>query len=440
MAIDLQEGRGFRQRYGGREGREPPPRRRELEEERYWQRSRRVSPSRRSRSRPRAASPPRRRRDYDDRGRERGGQDRRPPGRDEDPRDGSRGRRRASRSHASGSRRQGSVPSPCAAERSGRSRAKEKTEDAPSAAATDAPALSTNKEAEVKKEPEVQKLAISARDGFSVGQRVKARYLSGSFYTATIEGFLADGQVLLQWADGDANDRKKKSEELVPCDASGHPLGSEAEAAARREAKEAKEAEAPKPQAPPAPTPPTEAELTPAERAQAERIREFQRLRQGGEPKVAPEAAPTAAENESRPSGERIAQDPPAPRAPELPLAERQKLEERLQVLRVQYLRLHEQISADTESTEKEMQELVRSGASDKDLMTFRSERLSLQSGQRLAALQISKQITEVEQKLNPDRGLRSDLDRINGDKQKEPASSPSHSPQPSLQELWGSG
>ncbi|CAE7659563.1 Lonrf3 [Symbiodinium microadriaticum] len=393
MAIDLQEGRSFRRPGGGRH--EPPPRRRELEEDRYWQRSRpdrRASPSRRSRSRPRAASPPRRRREHEERGRERGAA-RRPSGRDDEPRDTSLGRR-PSRSHASGSRR-------------GSSRPKDKTEEASTAEAAEAPAPATSPtKEEAKKEPDVQKLDISRRGGFSVGQRVKARYLSGSFYTATIEGFLAEGKVLLQWADGDANDRKKSPEELVPCDASGHPLGSAAEAAARRDTKEAQtkvEAEAP------APAPP-KAELTPAERAQAERIREFQRQRQGGEPKAPAEPAPAAA---PAPMLQK------EPSAGELPAAERQKLEERLQVLRVQYFRLHEQISADTASTEKEMQELVQSGAGEKELMNFRSERLSLQSGQRLAAVQISKQISEVEQKLNPDRGLRSEPE-TNGTKAKE--------------------
>ena len=31
---------------------------------------------------------------------------------------------------------------------------------------------------------------------------------------APVQGFLAEGKVLLQWADGDANDRKKSPEVL----------------------------------------------------------------------------------------------------------------------------------------------------------------------------------------------------------------------------------
>lgn len=225
---------------------------------------------------------------------------------------------------------------------------------------------------EAVEQVEQETLDIASRDGFSVGQLVKARYLSGSFYTAKIEAFLQNGQIRIAWADGDANDRNKQPEELRTCDENGKIL--------EEDVPQVEAAE--------------DAKLTPAEREQAERIREFQR-RQSGAASAVPQV---------RPKQQAAPPEMLDFNVPLQPAEDMQRLEEKLLMLSTQYLKLHEKITADTLASEKQMQELVKSGADQRALMTFRMDVVSKQSGQRLATLQIQEQISDLKQRLGDSR------------------------------------
>ncbi|CAJ1362276.1 unnamed protein product [Effrenium voratum] len=249
---------------------------------------------------------------------------------------------------------------------------------------------------EAKEQQQDNRLNLDNRDGFSVGQLVKARYQSGSFFTAKIEAFLENGRVIIEWADGDPSDRTKLQEELR-----------------REEQAETQTEQRPDPENSQSPS--QEAALTPAEIEQAERIREFQRRRQQGQLPAQEEPPAEPQQNEVQ--------------AEALSDGDRAKLEEKLRVLRAQYLKLHEQISAETEATEKQMQQLMTGGASQTALMTFRMDIMSKQSGQRIAALQIQEQITDLQEKLHPGSALRS-----NESTHREQ----DEGPKPSLQEPCG--
>lgn len=190
---------------------------------------------------------------------------------------------------------------------------------------------------EAVEQVEQETLDIASRDGFSVGQLVKARYLSGSFYTAKIEAFLQNGQIRIAWADGDANDRNKQPEELRTCDENGKILEEEKQnldaVALIQDVPQVEAAE--------------DAKLTPAEREQAERIREFQR-RQSGAASAVPQV---------RPKQQAAPPEMLDFNVPLQPAEDMQRLEEKLLMLSTQYLKLHEKITADTLASEKQMQE-----------------------------------------------------------------------------------
>jgi hypothetical protein len=53
---------------------------------------------------------------------------------------------------------------------------------------------------------------------FSVGDRVKGLYMTGKWYSATIEAVNFDGTYLLKWDDGDTKDRVKTLDQLRRAD------------------------------------------------------------------------------------------------------------------------------------------------------------------------------------------------------------------------------